>query len=237
VKPSVLALDYSQPSSSAAADAQAARRRRSRLRWTWLALSLPALVIPFVPFACHASPAGTIVEAAQAMPHVDREEVALVGLAVPLVLGVLLVAWRGRILWRPATVAERIIAVAFGIVMAASCATVIVSLAAGNGSLTRYEALCLGLPGALLFLGVVSWLILRRRLTPDDRALAAMLAGYVPPVIMALMVFWDDRKIGWYLAIPPAAAAAAEAATLFITAIDSPARLPSPPTPSPSAAK
>jgi hypothetical protein len=166
------------------------------------------------------------------MPHLDREEVALVGLAVPLVLGVLLVAWRARVLWRPATVAERMTAVGFGVVMAASCATVLVLLAVGSRSLSRYDALCLGLPGALLILGVVTWLILRRRLAADDRALAALLVGYVPPVSMALMIFWDDRKIGWYLAIPCAAAAATEAATLFIAAIRAPARLPSRMTPS-----
>jgi hypothetical protein len=161
------------------------------------------------------------------MPHLDREEVALVGLAVPLVLGVLLVGWRARVLWRPATVCERIIAVACGAVMAVSCAIVIVLLAVGSRSLAGYDALCLGVPGTLLILGVVTWLILRRRLAADDLALAALLVGYVPPVIMALMIFWDDRKIGWYLAIPCAAAAAAETATLFIAAIRAPTCRPS----------
>jgi hypothetical protein len=214
-------LDYSQPSTST----DAIRNRRCRrLRWTWLALSLPALVIPFVPFACSASPAGTIVEAAQAVPHLDREEVSLVALAVPLALGALLTLWRARLLWRPATPAERIIAAALGLVMAASCTTVILSLVADKKPLNWYEMLCLGLPGAALILGVVAWITLRRRLAPDDRASAALLIGYFPPVLLALLIFWDDRKIGWYLAIPCAAAAAAELTTLLIGAIRSPLR-------------
>jgi hypothetical protein len=45
-----------------------------------------------------------------------------------------------------------------------------------------------------------------------------MLVGYAPSAIMALMIFWDDRKIGWYLTIPCAAAAVAEGVALLIGA-------------------
>ena len=208
-------LDYSVPSS---ADAQS--RRRGRWRWVWLVMSLPALVVPFVPFACHATPVGTVGEAAQALPHLDREEIALTALAVPLIVGALLVGWRARVLWRPGvTRVERIIALACGGIMGACCGAVIVLLALGDKTLALYELLCLGIPAGLLNVGSVAWMTLRGRLGSDEGALAAMLAGYAPSAIMALMIFWDDRKIGWYLTIPCAAAAVAEGAAMFIGAV------------------
>src|SRR5436190_961122 len=87
-------LDYSPPRAPAPPD----RRRR---RWGWLVLSLPSLVVPFVPFACSASPVGVIAEAAGDAPRLNREMIAIVGLAVPLTLGALAALWRARVLWRP----------------------------------------------------------------------------------------------------------------------------------------
>src|SRR5882672_7267690 len=170
-------LEYSPP-------APPARRRKSR--WVWLMLSLPVVVVPFVPFACGESPVGVLKKGSEDVTNLNKEEVEIMLAALPLALGLLIAVWHARVLWRPASAAEYYLAHLAGLTMAGCVVALIGMLGFGTDSLDRVELLTLGLPSGLLGLGFLAWLTLRRRMVPDDRALAALLAGYVSAAALAL---------------------------------------------------
>ena len=175
-----------------------------------MVLSLPALVVPFVPFACDASPAGLLVDAPHRYSQLDRESIMLILIALPLVLGAAGALWRIRVLWKPATAAERIIAHTIGIIMAACAVALLVQMASDHKGMDPPAAITLGVPAALLLIALAVCIKCRRRWPLDDRALASLIGGYVPAALLALFVFWKDRQIGWYLTIAPVLAGVIE---------------------------
>jgi hypothetical protein len=170
-----------------------------------MVLSLPALVVPFVPFACDASPAGLLVDAPHRYSQLDRESVMLMLIALPLVLGAAAALWRIRVLWKPATAAERVIGHTMGIIMAACAVALIVQMATDTKRMDLPAVVVLGVPAALLLIALAACIKCRRRWTPDDAALASLIGGYVPAALLALLLFWKDRQVGWYLTLFPTA--------------------------------
>jgi hypothetical protein len=180
-----------------------------------MVLSLPALVVPFVPFACDTSPVGVLVEAPHRYKDLDRESVNFMLVALPLVLGAATAAWRVRVLWKPATVAERLIAHAVGAVMAICAAALILELCLDGKGMDLSAALTLGAPAALLLIALAACIVCRRRWTPDEGASASLICGYVPAASLAMLIFWKDRQIGWYLTLAPVAAGLIEFVVLL----------------------
>jgi hypothetical protein len=168
-----------------------------------MVLSLPALAVPFVPFACDASPAGLLVDGPHRYSQLDRESVMLMLVALPLVLGAATALWRIRVLWKPATVAERVIGHTVGLIMAACAVVLIVQLASDAKGMDLPAAVTLGVPAMLLLITLAVCVKCRRRWAPDSRALASLIGGYLPPALLALLMFWKDRQIGWYLTLAP----------------------------------
>jgi uncharacterized membrane protein len=202
--------------------AGAVRRRR---RWIWAVLSLPLFVVPFVPFACKASPMGAVIEGAEHGPSIDRESFLLVMIAMPLVLGAVVGLWQARMLWRTSAT-ERLAAQVVGLVMA-GCAVLSLAILSGtSGSLERKEWLILIASFVVLLASAAIWVRLwrrRRRGNPDDLAVAALLAGYVPAATLALLMFWDDREMGWYLTLYCAIVGSTQLALLAAAAREKPA--------------
>jgi hypothetical protein len=204
-------LDYSD------AEAAPLPPRRARRRWVWLVVSLPALVVPFVPLACDASPGSVVLKGAEAGFSLDREDFCLVLLAIALIGGMTATLLRARVLfWRRAISAgERLAAFVIGLIMA-GCAATTIGLLGTKGPFAWEELWMLGIPALLLATGTMLWLRRRRQLRPEDAALAALLVGYVPSAGLTLLLFFKDRQIGWFLTLTCALAATIEAVTLLV---------------------
>jgi uncharacterized membrane protein len=193
---------------------------RKRRRWVWAVLSLPLLVVPFVPFACNATPMAAVVEGAKHGPAIDRESFLLMLIAMPLVLGTLLGIWEARTLWRTSS-GERIVAHVVGLMMVGCAILCMGNMVTGANGLELKEWLTLGGTFVVLLGSAVVWARVwrRRRLeNRDDPALASLLGGYLPAATLALLMFWDDREIGWYLTLYCAIVAGVQLVLLAVAA-------------------
>jgi hypothetical protein len=186
-------------------------RRRSRA--VWLVALLPGLVVPFVPFACDASPLKMLAYGAVGLvkeQSLRDGEFSVWLLSMPFFLIFPLMFWKvRRVIGRPSSRAGRRVARVMG-----NSATVLLIVAmalVAHESVTSYEWLIILLTSMGMALAIsLEILLMMRSGGRDDAAEIAMLGPYVMTLGFAIGAWYDEAKIGWYLSIVPAAGGLAE---------------------------
>jgi hypothetical protein len=186
-------------------------RRRSRV--AWLVALLPGLVVPFVPFACDASPLkmlayGTIeLGKGQVMRN---DEFAPWLLSMPFFLIFPLVFWKvRRTIGRPSSRVGRRAARVMG--NASTAVLIVVMALAARGAASPHEWLSTVVTSAGIALAIsLEILLLMRAGARDDAVEMAMLGPYVMTLGFAISAWYSEAKIGWYLSLIPLAGGLAE---------------------------
>jgi hypothetical protein len=199
-------------------------RRGRRWRVASLLAMLPALVVPFVPFACDAVPAVVALQAPA--EWWDDQSVDVSGASVwlsslPLVLLPLpVVLWKLRRVSHtgPASAGLRVTLLTVGAVAAAAVAGVVVLLAP-SASGWGEVALLAAEGGTLLAAGAIFIRLGRTGDDPDARLSVALLGPYAANVVFLLVLFVEEARLGWYLSLAPAAAALAELCAAGVMAL------------------
>jgi hypothetical protein len=181
-------------------------RRRSRV--AWLITLLPGLVVPFVPFACDASPIKMLAYGAAELvknQSMQTGEFAMWLLSMPFFLIFPLMLWKvRRIVGRPSSRAGRRAARVMG--NAATVVLIVVMALAAHESVTTQEWMLTLITSAGIALAIsLEILLLMRAGARDDAVEVAMLGPYVMTLGFAVGAWFNDAKIGWYLSIVPAA--------------------------------
>jgi hypothetical protein len=180
---------------------------RRGLRVVLLVL-LPGLVVPFVPFACNASPAEMVWKGGSELiqtPGMDAGGLAMWLLAFPFFLAFPLVLWKllRLITARSPRWAAR---VALGIGMAGTLFFIASIATAARAAATPYEWALVGGGSAGIALAVSLAIALLVRPGGRDDAVDVFLLGpYVMTLLFAIACWRTDANIGWRLAVVPAA--------------------------------
>lgn len=182
-------------------------------RWRVVSLlaMLPALVVPFVPFACEITPVQVTVSAPAEWlsgEDLDGDDAALWLSSLPLLLAVPIVFWKLRLLAMraPTSKALRGTLMMLGAACAAAVAGVIVLLAARTTEWS--EAALLAIPAVTLLLaGAVFVRLVAARVEHDARVSIALLGPYAANAGFCLALWSGAAQLGWYLTLAPAAAA------------------------------
>jgi hypothetical protein len=169
----------------------------------FLLLVSPVAAVPFVSFTWGISPLYVVVEM---MKDVSRwntsEDVLLLGIALPLFLGVAIVAWHVRLLIsRRGSAAERVIARSLAALAAGMSAVVAVYALCRTISQReqlQFQAALCSAP-AIIAGGVVFWLWARRAVSPETTATIWLLSAYLANAVMCLLLFLGGEEIGWRL--------------------------------------
>jgi hypothetical protein len=192
-------------------DAPPQRRGGSFL---FLALSLPALVAPFVPFTHDVSPVNVITVAPGEIRASPDELMLwlLLLVAIPFFLPILAAPLRVRLLvWGACTHHERAAAYAVAALALAAFAVVITALCREPG--TFDAAAVLAVCGAVtpVVIGAAAFVrVIRREDGADAAVRVALISPYAATAVLCLVVFYQDHGPGWWLTLPAAAAAIAE---------------------------
>ena len=200
--PQKLRLEYA--SGDDAANPATYARRSSRI--AWLLMLLPGLVVPFLPFACNASPAEVAWEGAVEVvgkPGLPPSELALWLVSLPFFLALALVPSTIRRLTRMrASRAERRVGLFLGNAAALTFAVVLVLLGRTAHGLHEWAVT---LSGAAAIVAVIALeiVLLLRACGRDEAGHVAMLGAYAATVGFCLFAWYDDAKIGWFVATVP----------------------------------
>jgi hypothetical protein len=201
------------------ADAGAAPPARAGRRWrAVMAIAmLPALVVPFVNFACDVTP----VEAAVLVPAewlkgepVGRESAVLWLASLPFFLAFPVVYWA----LRPRAAAVRLALTVLGAAGATAVCGVVVLLAPSTTN--AYEVGLLALAGGILLLAAAAFVRLAvARADADARVTLALCGPYAANAAFCLVLWPDDAQLGWFLTLAPAAAALVEVGAAVLAAL------------------
>jgi len=180
------------------------RLARSPLQFTALVLSLPAAVVPFVPFCWSISP----LKAVQEVGSLHWNDLMIPFLAITFFLGLPIVAAQAfRLLgislnrsWRWATW------LGFSV---ASATTTAISLPLINSELREHvDGSLIGASVGLAALTLIATaLVLARRWSRHPAAPTGLPASlvlafpYTGNALICLVGFFDDRQIGWWLTV------------------------------------
>lgn len=179
-------------------------------------LALPSVVVPFVPFACNATPVGAVHEWVTASDRWDRDAIMLTALATGLILPLFILFWRLRsFLRRPLGSTELVIAQTVAAVMGAGFLLALGFIVTASG-LDASDWVSVGLSALWFAFGACACWRLRRQPRAYSFSLMALLVPYGATTIICLIAFFTDRKVGWYLTAVSGPAALAETITLFI---------------------
>jgi hypothetical protein len=190
--------------------------RKSRV--AWLVALLPGLVVPFVPFACDASPLKMLAYGTVELVT-DRSmqtgEFATWLLSMPFFLIFPLVFWKvRRIIGRPSSRAGRRAARVLGNA-ATLLLIVVVALAARDANPSQLWLPITATAAGLALAICLEILLLMRAGARDDAVEVAMLGPYVMTLGFSIGAWYEDAKIGCYLSMVPAVGGLAE---LFVIA-------------------
>jgi peptidoglycan/LPS O-acetylase OafA/YrhL len=178
------------------------------------------LVVTVLPFTYDTSPAGVIAETTTKLLARDDGSggggfIDLHGLwliAAPFFLAYPLFVWNIRLmLARRIRRYERGLLLTLGLLGAAAVLGLVIPALPDASNGTDWAAFLSAL--GVLCVGVIAVVVLTvRRRDPDARVTAALAAPYAAILALCLIGFADDPEAGWYLALLPACAAAAELA-------------------------
>jgi hypothetical protein len=157
--------------------------------------SVAGTIALFLPFTFHVSPLAALSGSAGVT---GAWRLALPFFLV-LPMGILLLARSGR-----TSPASR--AIAYGAALGAAAVMLSMYVTGGSRPDSLTEALAMGVPLAMLALGVWVW---RRaaRMAAGAEALAALQVVYVANLLLCLIGFWGDWQVGAYFSLVAAAAA------------------------------
>ncbi len=206
--------------------------RRRRWRVASLLAMLPGLVVPFVPFACDVSPAGRAYGAfGDLLEQGVWNCVAVLSDSIPWLsffLAFPIVAWMTfRLRGRRSTFAGRAVCFSLGAVVGLG---LIGNFARAVPEISRpWEYVFFGsalLP--LVFSVAVVSVVAARRGVTDDCVTVMLVGPYAATIVLFLVGYVENAQIGWYLSLPPAAAAIFEliATGTFALRTDARARAP-----------
>ena len=225
VTPSLAAGSPAVVLSYQAAGANAVTASGRRWRAASFVALLPGLVVPFVPFACDVVPAEVILECTEEFlrpaSSMSGDTIAAGLLALPCFLAFPLVIWSLlRLLCRRT---PRAVAAAFGAAGAVgglSMAGCLAMIAWEGGITGPLEWGIVAGTAMLLCLTLVIVILCAARGGGRDAGVGAALAGpYAAMLLFCLVAYHTDAKLGWYLALAPAAAALGELAVAGLAAV------------------
>lgn len=199
--------------------------RHRKWRVASLLVMIPAIVVPFVPFACNITPAHAAVAAPAAWvggEDLDRDDVVLWLSLLPFLLAFPICYWKVRQLVapgrRPPGSGERLALMLVGATFAVPVIGVVVLLASHADEAEEIGLVAAEAAVLLLAVGVFV------RLTatgadPDARVSVALLGPYAANAAFNLVVWATAAQLGWFLTLAPAAATLAELCALAALAI------------------
>ncbi len=193
---------------------------RRKWRVASLGAMLPALIVPFVPFACDATPVLVTAEGPPAPPWGSSglQDLALWLTSLPFLLAFPIMLWKVRRLAAPcaSNKSERIASIGLGATCTLTVAGMIALLAPAMANLE--EAVFLTVPAVALLLGALVFVrLIARRSHVDALVSIALLTPYSANAAFSLLCWHAHAQAGWYLTVLPAAAALSEMIATGVT--------------------
>ncbi len=167
--------------------------------------AVPAAASAFVTFTLGYSPVGFLLEFAQQIASVRIiQDVILVLLALPFLLGVVLLAWHVRLLVRPpATRVEKWLCLSLAMLSAAGTVAlgfVVLPELDHDNDLRTIVAIWLALLTVAVAASLLAYFV-RTRGGAELPVTHAIGAAYLANAVVCLVAFYDDRQAGWYVTL------------------------------------